>query len=434
MTGSTTNHVGTGDDFELGDFDAAWREVFERHRELHELLPAVVRLTDAGAHPVEMSRLASALVRSVAEARRLVDEVAVGVDAWAHIRTSLDGEQVSLDFAATRGARYRYRIGDRTIDVEGCAPDPFLVAPALSVPLRVESTCPATDAAITVELTPDGVARVEPTTTVVAVIHPATAPDAFWLTDPDQTDADVCVQQPFFATPDAAADWLAGHPGGRIFPVIEFDRWLRWLLPNPEEPTDTTDDLTWLGIPLLRMLARGEPVSIDDLATETDTPVERVRQALAGPGDIEYDDQGRIVGNGITLRPTPHRFDVDGRQLYTWCALDTLVFPSMLGRPAQVESSCHATGAPIRVVVEPDRVVSVDPATAVVSIVMRTDRTAIRASFCDQVHFFANPDAARGWLDQHPGASAVPVAEAQELGRPLIKSLPVAGGDRSCCQ
>lgn len=36
---------------------------------------------------------------------------------------------------------------------------------------------------------------------------------------------------------------------------------------------------------------------------------------------------GRIVGHELTLRETPHRFAVDGRQLFTWRALDTLIFP-----------------------------------------------------------------------------------------------------------
>jgi hypothetical protein len=39
--------------------------------------------------------------------------------------------------------------------------------------------------------------------------------------------------------------------------------------------------------------------------------------------DTEYDAHGRVVfGSGLTLRPNPHRFEVDGRTLYTWCALD----------------------------------------------------------------------------------------------------------------
>jgi alkylmercury lyase len=175
----------------------------------------------------------------------------------------------------------------------------------------------------------------------------------------------------------------------------------------------------WLWHPLLRLLARGEPVTIAELAAATGRPGDEVAQAVGRLRDTEYDDAGRIVGYGITLRPTPHRFTVDGRPLYTWCALDTLLFPAILGRPAQVESPCHTTGHPIRLSVEPDRVTGVEPETAVVSIVTPDDLTSVRTSFCNHVHFFTDTDAAQPWLAEHPGGSVLPVADAYQLGRRL---------------
>ena len=84
--------------------------------------------------------------------------------------------------------------------------------------------------------------------------------------------------------------------------------------------------------PLLVLLARGEPVSVDDLTAATELPACEVQVMLADLPDLETDEQGRIVGSGLTLRPTPHSFTIDGRQLYTWCALDTLIFPAVLGQ------------------------------------------------------------------------------------------------------
>jgi alkylmercury lyase len=47
--------------------------------------------------------------------------------------------------------------------------------------------------------------------------------------------------------------------------------------------------------------------------------------------------------------------------------LDTLFFPAVIGRPARVESSCAATGIPIRLTVDPtEGVAALDPPTAVV--------------------------------------------------------------------
>lgn len=191
-------------------------------------------------------------------------------------------------------------------------------------------------------------------------------------------------------------------------------------------------DVAWLSLPLLRLLTKGEPVPLTVLAGATGRPLTEVRRALAGSRDVEYDEHGRITGNGITLNPTAHRFEIDGRTVYTWCALDTLIFPGMLGITARVESACHATGVPIRLTAHPDKVTDLQPAAAVVSIITPTDTMAIRTSFCDQVHFFASPDAARDWLAAHPGGHAVPVAEAQHRYRPLIEGLPLAGDCRCC--
>ncbi|MDV8128872.1 organomercurial lyase MerB [Rhodococcus qingshengii] len=188
----------------------------------------------------------------------------------------------------------------------------------------------------------------------------------------------------------------------------------------------------WLWPSLLRLLAHGEPVTLDQLATATGRSAEEIRHALQAMPDTEYDEHGRIIGSGITLKPTPHRFETGGATLYTWCALDTLIFPAVLGRTAQVTSPCHTSGTPVRLTVEPDRVAHLDPATAVVSVVTPDAPDSIRTAFCNQVHFFASADAARGWLDTHPGATVLPVVDAYALGRPLTQQLLTGDTPPSC--
>lgn len=187
--------------------------------------------------------------------------------------------------------------------------------------------------------------------------------------------------------------------------------------------------------PLLRLLAGGEPVTTAALADAAGRPEPQVAQALTAWPDTEYDDAGRIIGYGITQRPTPHRFIVAGRQLYTWCALDTLIFPAILDQPAHVESPCHATSTPVRLTVHPtDGVTDLDPATAVVSIVtVEHNCDSVRTAFCDQVHFFTDAAAATGWLDQHPGMHVLPVADAYQLGAPLIDTLLDTSDASACC-
>jgi alkylmercury lyase len=164
----------------------------------------------------------------------------------------------------------------------------------------------------------------------------------------------------------------------------------------------------------LRLLARGAPVAVDELAAAAGVDITDLRDAPAGQ-DIEYDDQHRIVGWGLTLIPTPHTFIVDGRRLYTWCAADTLLFPAIIGSRAEVESRCPTTDAVIRLTVDPqDGVTSLSPSTAMISIpdIGDWDVARVRDSCCNPGRFFATAEAAAGWLTEHPSGSVVPVADA----------------------
>ena len=175
---------------------------------------------------------------------------------------------------------------------------------------------------------------------------------------------------------------------------------------------------------LLRLLSHGEPVTITELAAAAEQTVDVVHRAVAGWNDTEYDPQGRIIGWGLTLRPTPHRFNVDGKQLYTWCALDTLFFPAVIGRAARIESPCAATGTPIRLTVDPAAGVNaLEPSTAVVSIVTPQHMSSVRTAFCNPGRFFATPDAACDWQSKHPGMELLGVVDAHRVSRPLSEML-----------
>lgn len=184
--------------------------------------------------------------------------------------------------------------------------------------------------------------------------------------------------------------------------------------------------------PLLRLLAAGEPVTADQLAAETGRTRGQIRHTLTAMPDTEYDGEGRITGYGLTLNPTPHRYETDGRTLYTWCALDTLVFPAVLGHTAQVTSPCRATGEPVRLTVTPDGPADVEPATAVVSLVACQAPASVRTSFCNEIHFFTGAEAADEWLASHPGSRVLPVADAYAIQQPLIQQI-LTGTPSGCC-
>src|SRR5258708_11682514 len=123
-----------------------------------------------------------------------------------------------------------------------------------------------------------------------------------------------------------------------------------------------------LSLALYRELARGAPVSPLSLAERVEMRAETVVQQLQTWPGVYYDAEQRVVGFwGLTIAPMPHRLRVHGRELYAWCAWDTLFLPALLGTSVEVESSCRVTGAPVRLMVTPRGVESSDAAGLSVS-------------------------------------------------------------------
>ena len=200
---------------------------------------------------------------------------------------------------------------------------------------------------------------------------------------------------------------------------------LRELAARITTPMRITGGRAFLQIvpPTLDLLARGKPASPEEIAAASGKSPEEVRAALEQFPSAEWDEQGRVVGLGLTLRPTPHRLELEGRTLFAWCALDALLFPVLLGRPASIESPCRSTGEPVHIEVTPAGIEVVEPPSAVVSIVAARDLANIRSVGCNNTHFFSSPEAAYRWLERHPEATIVPAEDAFRLGWLIAEGL-----------
>jgi alkylmercury lyase len=172
---------------------------------------------------------------------------------------------------------------------------------------------------------------------------------------------------------------------------------------------------------LLQRLAHGVPIPSAEAASLLGWPAHDLPDRLAAlPFRVETDASGAIVSAGLTLVPTAHRFELDGQVLYTWCALDTLIFPIVLERRARVTSTCATTGAPIQLVVGPDGVSDIEPADAVISLHV-PEAGDIRDMFCVHVNFHAHrPDGVEGTF--------LSVADGFEVARQLAARFSAAPG------
>lgn len=174
---------------------------------------------------------------------------------------------------------------------------------------------------------------------------------------------------------------------------------------------------------VVRLLAEGRPVSLDRLATVSSLPVHDVEAAMRQQPGTDWDDQGRLLGFGLTLQPTPHSFTFDRRTVFGWCATDTLMFPVMLCKSGIIASPCPATGKQIKVEVMPERVQRVDPSSAVVSLVRPDKVDDIRGEVCALGNFFASSEAAAEWLAAHPEGMIHSVEEDFKLHREVMEKI-----------
>jgi alkylmercury lyase len=187
---------------------------------------------------------------------------------------------------------------------------------------------------------------------------------------------------------------------------------------------------------LLRLLARGEAVTDGMLAAAADRAIDDVAAQLERWPDIERDADHAVVGfSGLTLRPTDHSLEIDGRRLHTWCAWDTLFLPRMLGATAHVSSTCPVSGRRVELVVAPSGVEHADPAGIHVSFppLASTNTADITGTFCCHVRFLVDADAAHTWLQTHPDSHALDLAAAFELGCRTTAPLTASNTAQESC-
>lgn len=185
-------------------------------------------------------------------------------------------------------------------------------------------------------------------------------------------------------------------------------------------------------------LAQGEALAPADVATNSGFPLKVIEKSfrLMKRSGAEFDDSGNLIGNALTLKPTKHKFVVDGQELYAWCAVDTLFLPALVGKTAEVESICPATGEPIRLRISPSGIESVEPEETVVSVVVPGASAACDpgqgkgadSASCQSMNFFVSREAAENHLGPDSDVAILDVEQASQLAqkvwvKPYLKAL-----------
>lgn len=169
-------------------------------------------------------------------------------------------------------------------------------------------------------------------------------------------------------------------------------------------------------ITTMQALAKGHPISPAQLVDIWEMPFDQVQAILEQAetnGQVEIDVQGNLVGAVLSLNPTNHKVLMDDKHLYAWCAYDAIYASGVVGKPAQIVSKDPVTGEMIRVSMTPTGVETVQPESAVVSIVgAGADLgTGPESSRCTQMLFFGSRESAEIWRQNLDGVYILTMEE-----------------------
>ncbi len=190
---------------------------------------------------------------------------------------------------------------------------------------------------------------------------------------------------------------------------------------------DFGGDRSRLFLRVIRHLGQARPVTGDDIdamAGDLDLDADEARAFLEPR--TEHDASHHIVGFGLTLKPTPHRYTSAGHDLFAWCALDTLILPLLLEETAHVESTAPGSGGLTRLVVGPNGISEVVPGEAVITLpdvggqeLDTSTVEAIWATFCHRSHFFPSSAEAERWASTNDRIEIAAPADALAVARRL---------------
>lgn len=175
-----------------------------------------------------------------------------------------------------------------------------------------------------------------------------------------------------------------------------------------------------------RTLRRGEvasPAAIAESAGLSVGEVDDALQSLASGGQVELDEDGRVVGSaGLTLLPTPHRLTLAGVPLHTWCAIDAIGIPAALGQDALATTSCPRCGRELRIEFERGRPAS-EP--GFVAWLPTDPCSNVREELCAQANLFCDEEHLRSWRagSGDPRGEVLSLSQVEALGRESWESL-----------
>lgn len=133
-------------------------------------------------------------------------------------------------------------------------------------------------------------------------------------------------------------------------------------------------------------------------------------------GEVNKNDEITAFA-GLSLTPTKHKFIVENITLYTWCAVDAILFTDWLQVSSHAVSADPIDNTEIELEMEVDFLLWSNPYPIYISIVEDIDACNIKSSFCNHVSFWASETTAKKWLNNHPNGKILTLEDFYEADK-----------------
>ena len=181
---------------------------------------------------------------------------------------------------------------------------------------------------------------------------------------------------------------------------------------------------------LMILLLDGKPLSSSQIADKLQISEDEAASILnrVRPYGAEFNEEGKFVGYGLTLNPTPHSYKVNGHIFYTWCAPDSVIFPLWFHHTALIESPDPISGKKVSLTISDKGIEKVEPSSAVVSSRFKgAVFSNVRGSVWYYGHFFESYDTASKYASIQKSAEVevLPPEEFFNIGKILLEEEPL---------
>lgn len=157
-------------------------------------------------------------------------------------------------------------------------------------------------------------------------------------------------------------------------------------------------------------IKNSSPITVKQLSELLEVEQSDAKEMALNYGEI--DSNNHLIGFlGFSISKTNHSLLINNKKFYTWCAADTLIFPSILNAKAVISSTDPISGEFVNIEVEIDALKTISPTTAMISWIDEIDDCQIRGSMCNRVHFFASNKTANEWHQNNQDAKLFKVSE-----------------------